>query len=57
MAVECRYRGRVIGKLVVGRDGFLEYRRLMTMQIVTVDGAEYWFKGYGERTNVWERMQ
>lgn len=27
-AVECRYRGRVIGWLVEGHDGFLRYERI-----------------------------
>lgn len=33
-AVECRYRGRVIGWLVEGHDGFLRYERATTRSLV-----------------------
>ena len=35
--VECRYRGKLIGWLVAGADGFLAYRRLWAKGHVRYD--------------------
>lgn len=38
-SVECRYRGRVIGFLVEGPDGFLRYERIRSWNLATTSNG------------------
>ena len=52
IAVECRYRGRVIGWLVAGSDGFLRYERRKTAFIIPAMTDEQ----ADRLRNDWERI-